>query len=142
VAVFAEQIAGLREGGAEVAWIEGPCRRKEEMRGRGESGREPRHALHLGRRASTPPGRTMMGLPPSALPAFTATLAPPPLALGANCGVGASDLVMSVLDLACGRERHADHRQGQCRHPANGKGAHIHYSGTPAVMGAYALPRL
>ena len=34
-------------------------------------------------------GRTMMGITPAALVEFAQGLSPPPLAIGANCGVGA-----------------------------------------------------
>ena len=41
-----------------------------------------------------------------------------PLAFGANCGVGASDLVMSILAMTQARPEAVVDRQGQCRHSA------------------------
>jgi 5-methyltetrahydrofolate--homocysteine methyltransferase len=48
-------------------------------------------------------GKTMMGLAPEALAALTENFAPKPLALGANCGVGASDLLVSILAMTAAR---------------------------------------
>ena len=45
-------------------------------------------------------GRTMMGLSPADFVDFVHTLEPKPAAYGANCGVGASDLTATVLQLA------------------------------------------
>ncbi|SEE57152.1 5-methyltetrahydrofolate--homocysteine methyltransferase [Rhizobiales bacterium GAS188] len=135
VAVFAEQIAGLREGGAELAWIE-TMSAQEEMRAAARAAASLGMPYTLTASFDTA-GRTMMGLAPAALPAFTATLSPQPEALGANCGVGASDLVMSVLDLAAGANGTPIIAKANAGIP-RWQGAHIHYSGTPAVMGAYA----
>jgi 5-methyltetrahydrofolate--homocysteine methyltransferase len=44
----------------------------------------------------------MMGLSPQAFAAFTHGFASLPLAVGSNCGVGASDLVLSVLGITEG----------------------------------------
>ena len=60
-------------------------------------------------------GRTMMGVAPAALVDFVATLAGGPLAVGGNCGVGASDLLVSVLVDDRGAPRRDRHRQGQLR---------------------------
>ena len=42
-------------------------------------------------------GRTMMGLTSAAMAEMVEKLAHAPLAFGANCGVGASDLLRTVL---------------------------------------------
>jgi methionine synthase I (cobalamin-dependent) len=60
-----------------------------------------------------------------------------PLAFGANCGVGAADLLASVLGMT---ERRPD---AKIVAKANAgvpqwHGAHIHYSGTPELMADYA----
>ena len=54
VEAFAEQIEGLKAGGAEVAWIE-TMSAPEEIRAAAEARDPRRHALHLHRLASTRP---------------------------------------------------------------------------------------
>jgi methionine synthase I (cobalamin-dependent) len=134
-AVFAEQIAGLQEGGADVAWIE-TMSAPQEMRAaaRAASGLGMPYTLTA---SFDTAGRTMMGFAPAALPEFAATLTPPPVALGANCGVGASDLVMSVIDMASRADGAVVIAKANAGIP-QWQGAHIHYSATPALMGEYA----
>ena len=134
-AVFAEQITGLKEGGAHLAWIE-TMSAPEEMRAAANAAARLEMPFTLTASFDTA-GRTMMGLQPSALASFAAGLSPPPVALGANCGVGASDLVMSVLDIAACNEASVIIAKANAGVP-QWKGAHIHYSGTPTVMAHYA----
>ena len=78
----------------------------------------------------------MMGITPAALVDFAKELDPPPVAIGANCGVGASDLVLSVLGMtaqAAGIPIIAKANAGIPQF----KGEHIHYSGTPELMATY-----
>ena len=79
----------------------------------------------------------MMGLSPADLPAVFADLPEPPLAMGANCGVGASDLLYSLRADDRGEPGHRLHRQVECGIPQF-VGEHIHYSGTPELMADYA----
>ncbi|MFI5014761.1 MAG: betaine--homocysteine S-methyltransferase [Hyphomicrobiales bacterium] len=133
--VFVEQMEGLRDGGADIAWIE-TMSAPEEMRAAANAAARLGMPYTLTASFDTA-GRTMMGLGPAEFPVFAATLSPPPVALGANCGVGASDLVMSVLGIV----GHADGAVVIAKANAGipqWEGAHIHYSGTPAVMGEYA----
>jgi 5-methyltetrahydrofolate--homocysteine methyltransferase len=63
-------------------------------------------------------GRTMMGVTSTDLAQLVEEFPTPPLAYGANCGTGASDLLRTVLGFnAQGSERPMPCRQGQCRHP-------------------------
>src|SRR5271154_2435759 len=87
--VFIDQIEGLQEGGADVAWIE-TMSAPEEMRA----------AAHAAGKCGMPytvtasfdtAGCTMMGIAPAAFSDFVQAFDPAPLAYGANCGVGASD---------------------------------------------------
>ena len=135
VEVFAEQMAALAEGGADVMWIE-TMSAPEEMRA------AVRAADRLGLPCTLTAsfdtaGKTMMGLSPAALPGFAAELASPPLAVGANCGVGASDLLVSVLAM---RERSDTPiiAKANCGIP-QWHGDHVHYSGTPELMADYAV---
>ncbi|MBV9569159.1 MAG: betaine--homocysteine S-methyltransferase [Hyphomicrobiales bacterium] len=133
--VFAEQIAGLKEGGAHLAWIE-TMSAAEEMRAAAKAAARLEMPFTLTASFDTA-GRTMMGLPPSGLASFAVSLSPPPVALGANCGVGASDLVMSVLDIAASNEASVIIAKANAGVP-QWRGAHIHYSGSPTVMADYA----
>ncbi len=44
-------------------------------------------------------GKTMMGLPPSAMAEWWASRESSPTAIGANCGIGPADVVIAVDDL-------------------------------------------
>ena len=93
--VFREQIRGLKAGGADVAWIE-TMSAPEEMLAAAQAAIQESMPYTVTASFDTA-GRTMMGLKPEQLPALFEALSLPPLAFGANCGVGASDLLLSVL---------------------------------------------
>jgi len=81
-------------------------------------------------------GRTMMGLLPGDLPHVFDGLAEPPVAIGANCGVGASDTLVSLLAMT---ERDVDTyliSKGNCGVPYF-EGTEAVYTGTPELMGKY-----
>ena len=83
-------------------------------------------------------GKTMMGVPPSSLP--DRRRRPRPAARrrsGANCGVGASDLLVSVLAMTAGDPSAIVIAKANAGIPQF-HGDHIHYSGTPALMADYA----
>ena len=133
VDAFAEQIEGLKEGGADVAWIE-TMSAPEEMRAAAEA------AIRVGMpyvctMSFDTAGRTMMGLAPNTLAAQFADLPVAPLAIGANCGVGASDILVSVLEMAGAVNPIVC--KGNCGIPKF-EGTTITYSGTPELMAKYA----
>ena len=135
VDAFTEQIAALRDGGADVAWIE-TMSAPEEMRA------AARAAIAVGMpytitASFDTAGRTMMGVHPADLPGALSELDPAPLAIGANCGVGAPDILVTLLamDGADGDRRLIS--KGNCGIPEF-RGSEIVYSGTPALMGEYA----
>ena len=135
IEVFGEEIAGLQAGGADVAWIE-TMSAIEEVRAAAQA------AINLGMPyvatcSFDTAGRTMMGLMPGDLAGVFDGLAVPPLAFGANCGVGASDILVSLLAMTDHDRSHAVVSKGNCGIPQF-RGAEIHYSGTPELMGAYA----
>ena len=94
---FTEQMEGLKEGGADVLWIETMSAR-EEIDAATEAARRAGMDYIFTASFDTA-GRTMMGVPPSELGTLGAAMTPPPVAVGANCGVGATDLLFSILDL-------------------------------------------
>jgi 5-methyltetrahydrofolate--homocysteine methyltransferase len=80
-------------------------------------------------------GRTMMGITPTAFADFVETLPNPPIAFGANCGVGASDLLRTVLGFK--DSNRIKIAKGNAGIPKYVDG-HIHYDGTPELMAEYA----
>ncbi|MBM3523122.1 MAG: betaine--homocysteine S-methyltransferase, partial [Alphaproteobacteria bacterium] len=134
-AVFVEQIEGLREGGVDVVWIE-TMSAIEEIRAAAAAAAKVGMPYTATASFDTA-GRTMMGIMPGALVEFTTGLAPAPLAVGANCGVGASDLVASVLAMSEARPDTAIIAKANCGIPRV-TGSGTIYSGTPELMAEYA----
>ena len=134
LAVFTEQIAGLKEGGADVAWIE-TMSSLEEIRAAAQAAAAVGLPYTFTASFDTA-GRTMMGITPAALVDLAKELAPPPVAIGANCGVGAPDLVMSVLGMSA-REAGIPLTAKANAGIPQFVGDHIHYNGTPELMARY-----
>ena len=135
VEIFHEQAEGLKEGGADVLWLE-TISAPEEYKAAAEA-----FALAdmpwCGTMSFDTAGRTMMGHTSADMSAMVEKLKNPPLAYGANCGVGASDLMRTVLGfLAQGNERPVI-AKGNAGIPKYVDG-HIHYDGTPDLMADYA----
>ena len=133
--VFIEQIEGLKMGGADVIWIE-TMSAPEEIRAAARAAIACAMPYTVTASFDTV-GKTMMGVAPAALAEFVAGLSPGPLAFGANCGVGAADLLMSVLAMAEAAPGAAIIAKANAGIP-QWHGAHIHYSGTPELMADYA----
>lgn len=134
VASFREQIEGLIAGGADVIWIE-TMSSIEEVRAAAQA------AIDVGVPYTATcsfdtAGRTMMGVMPDALVRAFDGLAVAPVAFGANCGVGASDIVVTVLSI-CSGEHDVVISKGNCGIPQF-QGTEIVYSGTPELMARYA----
>ncbi len=130
---FAEQIEGLKSGGADVAWIE-TMSAPEEVRCAALA------AIRVGMpyvctMSFDTAGRTMMGVLPGALEAIFVGLDPQPLAIGANCGVGASDILVSATEMTGFAAPIVV--KGNCGIPKF-EGTTIRYSGTPELMARYA----
>lgn len=135
VEMFHEQAEGLKEGGADVLWVE-TISAPEEFAAAAEAAKRA-DMPWCGTMSFDTAGRTMMGLTSSALAALVEKLDYPPLAFGANCGVGASDLLRTVQGFsATGTERPII-AKGNAGIPKYHDG-HIHYDGTPEVMATYA----
>src|SRR5579863_6987465 len=132
-ASFAIQLQGLRDGGADVAWI-------ETMSASEEANAAAAAAAAVGlpyvvTYSFDTAGRTMMGLLPRADSATLADQAVAPLAMGANCGVGAPDILVSLSQM---RESPFPLvSKGNCGVP-HFEGTEAVYSGTPELMASYA----
>lgn len=136
VEMFHEQAEGLKEGGADVLWVE-TISAPEEYKAAAEAARLAGMPW-CGTMSFDTAGRTMMGVTSAQLAALVERLPNPPLAFGANCGVGAADLLRTVAGfVAAGTERPVI-AKGNAGIPRFHEG-HIHYDGTPALMADYAV---
>ena len=135
VDVFVEQIEGLREGGADVAWIE-TMSAAEEIRAAAKAAAKCGMPYTITASFDTA-GRTMMGVAPAAFGALVEAFEPAPIAYGANCGVGASDLLAAILAMSGVRPDAPLIAKANAGVP-QWHGAQIHYSGAPELMATYA----
>ncbi|WP_106744358.1 betaine--homocysteine S-methyltransferase [Yoonia maritima] len=136
VEMFHEQAEGLKEGGADVLWVE-TISAAEEFDAAAEA-----FALAgmpwCGTMSFDTAGRTMMGLTSADMVKKVGKIAHQPLAFGANCGVGASDLLRTVLGFTAAGPTAPIIAKGNAGIPKYHDG-HIHYDGTPELMGDYAV---
>lgn len=136
VAAFEAQMRGLKDGGADLVWI-------ETMSATIEIEAALEAAARVGIDAVTTMsfdtnGRSMMGVTPTQLGHLAHTCAHHPVGWGGNCGTGAPDLLIGLLSAApeitpedliiC---------KANCGIPEYRDGA-IQYSGTEELMADYA----
>jgi 5-methyltetrahydrofolate--homocysteine methyltransferase len=132
VTAFTTQLEGLRDGGADVAWI-------ETMSAPEEANAAVEAAISVGlpyvvTYSFDTAGRTMMGLLPRAAAASVAAQPVPPVAIGANCGVGAPDILVALTQM---RDTTLPLvTKGNCGVPRF-EGTEVVYSGTPQLMADY-----
>ena len=136
VEMFHEQAEGLKEGGVDVLWVE-TISAREEFRAAAEA------ALlagmpWVGTMSFDTAGRTMMGVTSADMVALVNRLDHKPLAFGANCGVGSSDLLRTVLGFTALGPEIPVVAKGNAGIPKYSDG-HIHYDGTPDLMADYAV---
>lgn len=135
-AAFEEQAAALVEGGVDLLWLE-TMSSKEELQAAGVGAAKAGVPIVATMTFDTN-GSTMMGVPPAQLVDIYHQTVPRLAAYGANCGVGAADLVGTIA--AMRRHASADDilvAKGNCGIPQFVDGE-IKYSGTPELMGQYA----
>ncbi len=136
VEMFEETAQGLKAGGADVLWVE-TISAPEEFAAAAEAF-DKAGMPWCGTMSFDTAGRTMMGVTAPDMVTLVDGLPNPPLAFGANCGVGASDLLRTVLGfVATGTERPIV-AKGNAGIPKYVDG-HIHYDGTPELMAEYAV---
>jgi 5-methyltetrahydrofolate--homocysteine methyltransferase len=133
LASFGQQMRGLKDGGADVAWIE-TMSAPEEANAAAEAAIRAGLPYVLTYSFDTA-GRTMMGLLPRTAADSLSGQAAPPLALGANCGVGAPDILVSLLQMHGAPFPLVT--KGNCGVP-HFEGTEAVYSGTPELMARYA----
>ena len=135
VEMFHETAAGLKAGGADIGWVE-TISAPEEFTAAAE-GFALAGLPWVGTMSFDTAGRTMMGVTSTDMAALVAGLPNPPLAFGANCGTGASDLLRTLLGFAATGTEIPLIAKGNAGIPKYHDG-HIHYDGTPALMADYA----
>lgn len=135
VEIFVEQIEGLKAGGANVAWIE-TMSAPEEMRAAATAAARVGMPFTITASFDTA-GCTMMGNAPASLAGFLTTLSPAPCAIGCNCGVGASDLILSTLSITAEHPGAVVVAKANCGIPKV-SGSKVEYTGTPELMADYA----
>lgn len=135
VEMFHEQAQGLKDGGADVLWVE-TISAPEEYRAAAEA-----FALAempwCGTMSFDTAGRTMMGVTSADMVTLAEGLTPQPLAYGANCGVGAADLLRTMHGMVAAGADLPLIAKGNAGIPRYEDG-HIHYDGTPDLMSRYA----
>ncbi|MBH67561.1 MAG: methionine synthase I [Rhodospirillaceae bacterium] len=135
VEIFHEQAEGLIAGGVDILWLE-TISASEEFKAAAE-------AFSLlgfswcGTMSFDTAGRTMMGLTSVDMTLMIQSLPNKPIAFGANCGVGASDLLRTVLGFSSQDISIPIIAKGNAGIPKYVNG-HIHYDGTPELMAKYA----
>ena len=135
-AAFEEQAAALVEGGVDIIWLE-TMSSTEELQAAGV-GAAKAGAPIVATMTFDTNGSTMMGVPPAQLVDIYRETVPRLAAYGANCGVGAADLIGTIAAM----RRHASPQdiliaKGNCGIPEFVDGE-IKYSGTPELMAEYA----
>ncbi len=136
VEMFHEQAEGLKDGGADILWVE-TISAPEEYRAAAEGCRLAGMPW-AGTMSFDTAGRTMMGVTSADFVKLVTKLPNPPSAFGANCGVGASDLLRTVLGITALEPAIPVIAKGNAGIPKYIDG-HIHYDGTPELMAEYAV---
>ena len=136
VEMFHEAADGLKAGGADIGWLE-TISAPEEYAAAAEG-----FALAgldwCGTMSFDTAGRTMMGMTSEGMVDMVDALDNAPMAYGANCGTGASDLLRTVLGFSAKAGARPIIAKGNAGIPKYHEG-HIHYDGTPELMAEYAV---
>jgi methionine synthase I (cobalamin-dependent) len=135
IAFFKTQMEGLRDGGADVIWIE-TMSAAEEIQAAAQAAIDCGMPYVFTASFDTA-GKTMMGIAPGNIHGITKDLSQSPLAVGSNCGVGASDLLLSTLDMTAADPNAVVVGKANCGIPTV-LGKETIYSGTPELMYDYA----
>ena len=128
---FHEQMRGLKDGGADVIWIE-TMSAADEI----QAACEAAIALdmpYVFTASFDTAGKTMMGIAPENIGEVADPLSVKPVAYGANCGVGASDMVVSNQAMTKAAPGAVIVGKANCGIPVV-KGKHTVYTGTPQIM--------
>lgn len=136
VEMFHEAADGLKAGGADIGWLE-TISAPEEFRAAAQ-GFALAGLPWCGTMSFDTAGRTMMGVTSEGMVDLVENLETAPVAFGANCGTGASDLLRTILGMAGRSPALPLIAKGNAGIPKYVDG-HIHYDGTPDLMAQYAV---
>ena len=139
VEIFTDQIRGLVDGGVDLIWIE-TMSAIDEFKAAAEAVSIV-GIPWIGTMSFDTAGRTMMGIKSSEFVKEIESLPNPPLAYGANCGVGASDLLRTILGFTSAGASLPLVAKGNAGIPKFIDGE-IHYDGSPELMAKYAVMSL
>ncbi|MTH63787.1 betaine--homocysteine S-methyltransferase [Paracoccus shanxieyensis] len=134
--LFTEQALALKDGGADILWIE-TVSAIEEMRAASRAA-EAAGLPWCGMMSFESGGRSMMGVSPPQLAKLIDRLPCSPVAYGANCGTGPAELLLAVAGFAaagCERPLIAKPNAGVPRYQDGG----LVYDATPEVMAEFAV---
>jgi 5-methyltetrahydrofolate--homocysteine methyltransferase len=136
IAAFKEQAEALVEGGVDVLWIE-TLSAIEEMEAAVEAAASTGLPVVCTMSFDTN-RRTMMGIKPGDYTSFCQNLPVKPMGWGANCGVGAGEMLETLIGLkSTARDTDIIVSKANCGIPEFKDGA-LTYSGTLEVMADYA----
>jgi 5-methyltetrahydrofolate--homocysteine methyltransferase len=132
---FAQQALALKDGGAQIIWIE-TMSAIEEVEAAVAGARETGLPLVVTMTYDTN-GRTMMGVSPKDAAKWLGDLDDNIIAVGANCGIGPAEALISILDMQEITPHAKFVAKANCGVPEfiNGE---FRFSGTPEMMGKYA----
>jgi 5-methyltetrahydrofolate--homocysteine methyltransferase len=136
VEVFHEQAQGLKEGGVDLIWVE-TISAPEEFRAAAEAFSYI-DLPWVGTMSFDTAGRTMMGTSPTAMVDLISSIPNKPIAFGANCGTGASDLLRTIQEFEKSSSDSTLVAKGNAGIPKYVNG-NIEYDGTPELMAKYAI---
>jgi len=139
VSAFSEQALALKQGGADVLWIETMSSREEvelAVKGATDAGLPIIFTMSFDTN-----GRTMMGVGALDLVNLNRQIGNQVHACGTNCGVGASEVIATILNIKSVITDGSDPvivAKANCGIPEfiDGK---ISYNGTPEIMADYAV---
>lgn len=133
---FAEQARGLKAGGADVIWIETMSSREEARAA--VAGAAATGLAIVATMTFDTAGKTMMGVDPEDAYHFACGLDHPPMAHGANCGLGPTENMLSIARMgAVASPGTIMIAKANCGIPEFSDGE-FSYTGTPELMAKYA----
>ena len=133
VEIFHEQAEGLKSGGSDILWIETMSSLDEF-----DAAVQAADLVQMpfcGTMSFDTSGRTMMGVTSVEFSDFIKNCSKNLIAYGANCGVGASDLLRTILGLKANALPIIAKGNAGIPKYSDGK---IYYNGTPEIMADYA----
>lgn len=135
---FREQAAALNKGGVDVLWIE-TMSSIEEVEAAVDGVAQFGLPIVFTMSVDTN-GRTMMGITPAQIMALSTNVSSQIHACGTNCGVGASEVVVTVMTMNDSAESQSEKpvivAKANCGIP-EWKDGEIVYNGTPELMANY-----